>query len=318
MAEIPTISNFAVTLDHAIIQSGMPLREIADRLEQAGCPCTAANLSYWRKGRSLPRRKNSLAVVVELEKVLGLPEGRLVTALEQDSVLQVRPASAVKAAVRESASKAFPRSRNFNTDAEVAASFAQVDCGIDWNNEAVREIMEEDIMVSSDFLTVDIIVTLTVRSVGPESTLHITGFWDEGHPPAEDDIGIYNVLGARIGETITEHVSSGTVRVTTLHLPEELKPGELHHVRYERRFWSSAPLKYAVKRAFSWPFRFYLTRVTFAGEVPENIEWTLSSTLEVEGGRERTILSRSLKPYGKTVMFTTENVSNAVGSVRWR
>lgn len=310
---------FALELDEAILRYGLSLRDIADRLAAAGTPCTAANLSYWRNGRSFPRRRNSLAVVDELERVLELPTGHLRAALERD--IGPQPDSEAKpVAVRSESPTTLRRaSLVHNTDTEVSTNFAGVDGMVHWEHEVVREVMEEDITISADFRTVDMKMMLVVRPVVEDSTLHMTGLWDEGHPPADGDIGLYNVLGARIGKTVSDTTPAGVVRVTTLHMPEDIKPGEPHHVCFERRFWSDEPRKYAIKRAFSWPYRFYVCRVTFEGEVPEGIEWSLSSTRGVHGGGvERTILSRPLHPYGHTVMATMEHVSNAVGAIRWR
>lgn len=70
-------SRFPEVLDAAITARGLSLDRIRERLRVVGTPVSTATLSYWRTGRSLPRRRTSLRAVLELEGILGLPEGTL-------------------------------------------------------------------------------------------------------------------------------------------------------------------------------------------------------------------------------------------------
>lgn len=304
MGKEHTESAFADALGAAVARSGKTLSQISAELAQAGHPVTAASLSYWRSGRSVPKRRNSRSVVDALEMVLGTKRGALT---------EILAASRAANQGRDDF-----RSHVHNTDREVRRSFDDLDIATSWSNEVTREMLEEEIRVSADFRTVDIKVAQIVRVGSKRATLHVTGFWDEGVPPAPDDIGIYNVLGAQIGATKTEETARGVAKSTTLVIPDSIPQGGLHHVVYERRFGSAQPLKYAIKRAFSWPIKLYMCRVVFDGEVPQGIEWALSSTVDRDESTEKTILAMELEPQGNVVMVTAESLANAVGTVRWR
>lgn len=84
-------ADFACLLRTAIADSDLTLRELRDRLAARGAPLSLSSLSTWQSGTSRPERRTSLRVIEQLEEVLGLPAGRLRTALGPRSV-RTRPA----------------------------------------------------------------------------------------------------------------------------------------------------------------------------------------------------------------------------------
>ncbi len=68
---------FAQALRAAIAQRGLSLGRIRYHLAQRGHELSVATLSYWQSGRSRPERAASLAALVQLEEVLGVPPGGL-------------------------------------------------------------------------------------------------------------------------------------------------------------------------------------------------------------------------------------------------
>lgn len=73
--------SFPATLSHAIERSGLSLEAVQRRLTQRGVRVSLSTLSYWRRGRSQPERRESLAAVGVLEEVLDLPRHTLLALL---------------------------------------------------------------------------------------------------------------------------------------------------------------------------------------------------------------------------------------------
>lgn len=76
--------SFSIALREAVEKSNLTLSHLAEISTRAGAPVTQATLSYWLAGRSQPRRRSSLEVVVELERALNLEPGLLVEYLAID------------------------------------------------------------------------------------------------------------------------------------------------------------------------------------------------------------------------------------------
>lgn len=82
------IGSFDDTLREAIERRGLALHRVRDRLEARGVVISVATLSYWQSGRSVPRRRGSLAALPHLEEILDLEAGTLVRALQATDARQ--------------------------------------------------------------------------------------------------------------------------------------------------------------------------------------------------------------------------------------
>ncbi|NUR26496.1 MAG: hypothetical protein HOV83_11725 [Catenulispora sp.] len=69
------MESFAAVFDSAVADSGLTLERLQDRLAAEGVRISLATLSYWRRGRSLPEREQSLVAVRQLERILVLKPG---------------------------------------------------------------------------------------------------------------------------------------------------------------------------------------------------------------------------------------------------
>ena len=69
--------DFAGALRDAIQARGLGLERIQERLRAEGFSVSLATLSYWQTGRSRPERRESLAALAELEKILEVEPGSL-------------------------------------------------------------------------------------------------------------------------------------------------------------------------------------------------------------------------------------------------
>ncbi|MCA0438583.1 MAG: hypothetical protein LCH98_19310 [Actinobacteria bacterium] len=74
-------AQFAQALTGAVQASGLTHQEIIRRLRDQGDLLSAGTFESWREGRSHPDRAATIASVVSLEQVLGLPPGQLVATL---------------------------------------------------------------------------------------------------------------------------------------------------------------------------------------------------------------------------------------------
>lgn len=74
-------TEFAAAFATAVTESGLSLDAIRRKLAAHGHQLSVATLSYWRSGRRRPERASSLAALDELEPILGVPKGSLVSLL---------------------------------------------------------------------------------------------------------------------------------------------------------------------------------------------------------------------------------------------
>lgn len=77
-----TGADFTRALAEAVERTGVSLAALETACHEAGTPVSAAALSYWVNGHSLPRRKTSFAVVATLERELDLEAGALLRHLD--------------------------------------------------------------------------------------------------------------------------------------------------------------------------------------------------------------------------------------------
>lgn len=76
-----TGDEFATSLRSLITTRGLPLETVRAQLSQRGHRLSVTTLSYWQSGRSRPERSASLEALMELERVLNVPEGFLLARL---------------------------------------------------------------------------------------------------------------------------------------------------------------------------------------------------------------------------------------------
>ncbi|MEU4804888.1 hypothetical protein [Actinosynnema sp. NPDC023587] len=74
-------TTFGGALRAAIRSSGLTLQAVRARLARRGTHVSVAALSSWQSGTNRPERPGSLRAVTELEVLLGLPAGALITLL---------------------------------------------------------------------------------------------------------------------------------------------------------------------------------------------------------------------------------------------
>lgn len=74
---------FALVFSDAIASSGLTLEALQRRLAEQGLSVGRSTLSYWQNGRRVPTGPTSLTLVARLERILAVPDGTFVNALER-------------------------------------------------------------------------------------------------------------------------------------------------------------------------------------------------------------------------------------------
>lgn len=75
---VHVVESFAEVFSAAVRQRGLGLDRLVARLDAEGVPVSAATLSYWQTGRSVPTRARSQRSVEALERILEVEPGTLV------------------------------------------------------------------------------------------------------------------------------------------------------------------------------------------------------------------------------------------------
>lgn len=300
-------SRFAADLKMAIAVSGKSLEDITRSLRSYKIRTTPEALRAWESGESLPRPHASDKAIAALEEILELAPDTL----HASFLLDLEKTGKKK-------TRQHKGTGHYLKDSAFVPDFQEIDKKTDWTQEVYREELNENITVSADFRKIRQSVRVAVRvPYEQQGTLHVSSMWDKNSYIASDDIGVYEVEGARVGDTVAGVVEDGVVKTTTLILPEDCEPGDLHYISYEHRFVSKLPHTTTAERSFSWHLNLYSCSVTFLGRIPEQIEWVLTSLDENSFVTHKNIYTRPLTPTGNTVTISVRDIENAAGSITW-
>lgn len=298
-------ASFASRLDEAFINAPWSLERIVEMLAEQDLHVSQATLSHWRTGRSVPKRRNSLRVIAALEEILGLTPQSLSSLLHgytETNADNLAPTSGTKP---------------HYIDSGFATLFDESDREVNWANEIQRELLEEETIISADFLTQTHTFLSLVRVPQVKNPcLRVSIGLDETDViPETGYVDVYNVKGATVGGR--KLFADGRTTVTRLDLPASCCPGQLHRISFSYSYQSLVPFTESLVQGFAWPLRFYICRVEFEGKVPENIEW-VEETIREEGDKTYTsIAARPAFPIGNTVQMCIENPTASRGYFRW-
>jgi hypothetical protein len=201
----------------AIEVSGLSLQRLQARLAEVGVHLSTTTLSYWRTGRSRPERPDSLRGVQVLERVLGLPPGRLAILLgpRRPRGRWVRPEPGVV------------RVEQLLPMANVAARLAR--------ELEIPQVMELDRLSSVDHLRIGpdrtvqrILVRQVLRAVSDRVTRSFLLHYGEHSVRAPS---LVSTRYCRVGRVRTDHESR--FLGAELILDRVLTPGDTTIVEYE-------------------------------------------------------------------------------------
>lgn len=301
---------FAVELSTAIAVSGLSLSQICAELARRGHSVTPAALSYWKTGRSLPRRASSRPIIRELENVLDVPHDSFTLAVSDD----------LRHTAETAARIGYPYAADTQPDRldhEDTRRFDAIAAAIDWDSEVNRRVFEETMTVSADFRSITLDTISLVRIPNrPKPTYHVGCFWEPDQPITPESLGIHDLEGVRL--TGIEQVEATATQMARMEIPPSFaEPGSIHRIAYTHRFATGEPFDEAIQRLFLWPLRFYTCRLIFAGKVPSTIRWEMTTIEADERSERRMTTIREVEPAGSTVQVALENVASSLGLFTW-
>jgi hypothetical protein len=235
--------SFAEVMRTAVEVRGLGLERIRDRLEAQGISVSVATLSYWQSGRSQPGRKQSLAALPHLEKLLDLDHGTLQRALtpprERGRRCQVVDLDAVWPEP--------PQTRVLRS------------LDTRWDTELERISLHDVVTMGPDRSQVSLQVrqVLRARCDGPDRrvVMHCLEDPQAGLPE------IRAVRGCRLG-SIARDLPSGIIGCELVFL-EPLRRGQTVVVDYEVLSAPPRPREVRHTRRLRLPMRQYLLEVRF-------------------------------------------------------
>ncbi|GAA3290029.1 XRE family transcriptional regulator [Dactylosporangium vinaceum] len=239
--------DFAGALRDAIQARGLGLERIQERLRAEGYSVSLATLSYWQTGRSRPERRESLAALTELEKILEVEPGSLAALVGPP-----RPRGRHLHKSTEAPLGAFWSER------ELIVDLAQ---GIDtrWDERLTRLSQHDRINVGPDRGEASIVVRQVLRAEadGPDRWVAIIRL-DEAGPPLPL---LTPVRNCRLGRVV-EARDSGLL-LAELMFDRPLAKGETVITEHALHNYPPFPLAQQYERKFRLPVREYVVEICF-------------------------------------------------------
>lgn len=286
----------------ALAQSGMTLVEVVEALAERGVKLTQASLSYWQSGRSVPRRQSSIAVLGDVEEVLGAKEGVLKRALEQEreeNAKNAELASRAKGGQRRP-ELLWNAPRGLNIDL------------IDWENEVQRKFLHQTMTIRGGGHEATTRVDAVVRVTGTDSPMmSVCTSWALG-----DDIPeISDVYGGNLEDPHIDE--SGRFAIFSISLPDEKTSGNLHQLGYTVHKTATDRITQTAQGWFAQPVDMYAFTVDFGDELPMSVEW-VNVTMRRRGDSiERIETTHDLEIIGGIVQSTVERLNDSATFIRW-
>lgn len=281
-------SKFSQMLAAAIAERDLPLDRITARLRAAGKSVSAATLSYWQTGRSLPTRARSMETLVELERILWLPPGTLITALpESNPRLDPRrllPNSNVSSSLLTEVSL------------ELAQTWSKVNV---WDRLHIRPDHSESHLITRQVLRAKVDGAQTLLLV-----LHQDG--KANVPPTVECVFGYELQGIQI-------LPEENVAIARFSLPSPVAKGTMvtteHIVRWQGQ---SAPTD-KLERSTADLMASLILEVEFEGEMPQKLE---SCTRSFDSAGPQ--LTAKVTPQGCWARSIVTQAKPGIHSLNWQ
>jgi hypothetical protein len=255
LARLLRTGPFHEALRAAVAASGLSLDRIQDRLLRRGAKVSVATLSSWQSGRYRPERAASLAVLAQLERMLGLapeslsallgpprPRGRRLAAASDD-----RGLAATFAAVTDIASAL----RQVDARWDESLTRLSTHCRLELDERGRERTMHSRLLLRSE-------------RDGPDRW--ITGFQRDEPGPAPR---LRVVPPHRLG-TVVENRESGLV-VAEIMFDRPLQRGDILILEYTHEHRSPRPYSTTMRTTLHVPVREYVLEVRFDPSVlPES------------------------------------------------
>lgn len=233
---------FDAALRAAIRARGLSLDRLREHLHARGVSVTTATLSYWQSGRSRPQRRDSVRGVRQLEAVLEVPPGSLVTLL--GATRPRRPAAA-------------EIGRFWPDGGRIDAAVSDVDTR--WDERLTRLSQHDVVTVGPDReeLAFHSRQVLRAEADGPDRWVVILHLDEHDRPLPE----VRSLRGCHLGRSV--HQPEDGLLVVELLFGRPLVRGET--VLTEHTLVNRAPYPVATnyERKFRLPVREYVLEIRF-------------------------------------------------------
>lgn len=257
---------FAHAFREATDQRGLSLERITYHLRRRGHDLSAATLSYWRTGRSVPQRSASIAALGALEEIVGVERGSLA------SLVPPRPART--AAEGRNAVRAERFIKRADTITQMLASL-----GLTWDTGFEYISTHDHITMNRDGTLDTHIVSALLRATR-EGVDRLPVWY--GH----DDPRSYPFISAEVNCRVGG-VREGTdtpLIVAELLLPRPMNTGDVIRLQHRHGAAGQTVPTYDWSRAFIGPVRDAYVEVAFH---PQALPVKAEEIVEV-GSEERT------------------------------
>lgn len=275
---------FAGALSKAVSEGSHTLEELSRRLGELGTPLSAATLSYWSSGRSVPARARSREAVRHLERLLELDPGHLMNSLPGELNARWSPAVGVTdlKAVQES----------------VAAM------GMDLDRHLEARIVTDELHVTDGGHRVRLTSHQLHWADGRKVT-HFPVLLPLPHPGAR-----LESLDVQAGASLGGHelLRRSGVLVMEVRLDHELRRGDLGQLRYEAQWACDEAITRHTRRLPIMLGRLALA-VAFDGTPPQSVT---HSHLALDGTEQRIEL-----PTGPQVQTCIANAPTGIHRLEW-
>ncbi|MGW0518394.1 hypothetical protein [Crossiella sp. NPDC003009] len=208
-------ATFHETLHLAIEHSGLSLENIQRRLMDRKITVSLASLSYWRRGRTRPERRTSLAAVAALEDILALPDGSLRRLLGK--------------APHPLGQEWAMRSSSFEERLEWKLATAELRA--ETNNALAVVSVEADLHLGPDRQQVRMVNRRLLMSLADGIDRYVTRYAAE---PGEELPVLGEVIGATTGEQLRD--LNRQVNSAELRFDRPLPAGETLHLQWTWEF----------------------------------------------------------------------------------
>lgn len=252
----------------------LPLDRLASRLRAAGSPVSVATLSYWRAGRSVPTRGNSVRAVETLERILEVPPGYLTGALPGQTATRWNPLPVLP-------------------HPGVVRQVVEDELGLTLNRRLTTVTHHESLVVNADGQQEASLVSQLLRSEVGGVADHFVVLHQEAAPAGVPELQA--LTGCETGRVFA--YPQLRLAVVQLRLPRTFGRGDLLALSYRIRWVPTEDLVTA--RGLPCPVEYLTMEVTFRGAPPSRV---LARMQAAQGSQPRTETDLSPAPFVQHVL----------------
>lgn len=284
MTDTSPSTAFAGALSRAVSEGSLTLQQLSQRLGELGTPLSAATLSYWCSGRSVPARARSRQAVTHLERLLDLVPGHLVSSLPGALNARWNPSVGV-------------------ADLK-AVQLAVAGMGMDLDRHLEARVITDELTVSEDGQRMQL-TTHQLHWADAKKVSRFPVLMSLPHPNARLESASVEA-GAHLGSH--QILPAAGVLAMEVRLDHELRRGDLGQIRYEVSWACDEPITQYTRRLPIVLGRLALA-VAFEGDPPRTV---VHAHLAQHGTASRTEL-----PAGPQVQTCIAEAAAGIHRLEW-